>query len=70
MNTEQSPGHPRVTLTIEEAAKLLGIGRGLAYQAAARGELPGVLRIGHRLIVARAPLEAWLGAALSPGEGG
>src|SRR6478736_8768542 len=35
----------RQTLTVEEAAALLGIGRNSAYQAIARGELPA-LRLG------------------------
>jgi excisionase family DNA binding protein len=39
----------RQTLTVEEAAVLLGIGRISAYQAVARGELPA-LRVGRRLI--------------------
>jgi excisionase family DNA binding protein len=48
------------TLTILEAAKLLGIGRGSAYEAARRGELPAV-RLGRRLVVPRARLEEMLG---------
>lgn len=40
----------RATLTIMEVAKLLGIGRGNAYEAARRGEIP-TLRIGRRLVV-------------------
>lgn len=46
----------RQTLTVEEAAALLGIGRNSAYQAIARGELP-VLRLGRRLLIPRAALE-------------
>jgi excisionase family DNA binding protein len=42
-------------LTVEEAAKLLGVSRGSAYEAASRGELPTV-RIGRRLLVPRAAL--------------
>jgi excisionase family DNA binding protein len=44
-----------LTLTIDEAAKLLGVSRGLAYEAARRGELP-TLRLGRRLLVPRARL--------------
>ena len=40
----------RVTLSIEEAARLLGLGRTAAYEAARRGELP-TRRLGRRLIV-------------------
>lgn len=52
------------TLTVPEAAKLLGIGRNLAYQIAAdHGELAGVpiIRVGRRMVVPRALLHAALG---------
>jgi excisionase family DNA binding protein len=52
----------RQTLTVEEAAALLGIGRNSAYQAVASGQLP-VLRIGRRLLVPRAALERLLADA-------
>jgi len=45
----------RLTLTITEAAGLLGISRGLAYELAARGELP-VLRLGRRMVIPRKAL--------------
>ena len=40
----------RLTLTVEETAKLLGIGRQLAYKRAKTGEIP-VIQIGRRLLV-------------------
>ncbi|RLC60875.1 MAG: DNA-binding protein [Chloroflexi bacterium] len=46
----------RLTLTIEEAAHLLGIGRGLAYEMARCGKLP-IIRFGRRLLVPKAALE-------------
>jgi excisionase family DNA binding protein len=45
----------RLTISVEDAARLLGISRGLAYEAARRGELP-VIRLGRRLLVPRARL--------------
>jgi excisionase family DNA binding protein len=48
-----------LTITIPEAAKLLGISRGAAYAAAAERTLP-VLRIGRRLLVPRAALDRLL----------
>ena len=48
-------------LTVEEAARLLGISRGLGYELARRGEIP-VLRLGRRLVVPKAAFEAWLSA--------
>lgn len=50
------------TFTVCQAAKVLGIGRSLAYEAAARGELPTV-RIGTRILVPRLALEEFLSAA-------
>lgn len=48
----------RLTVSVEEAGAMLGISRGSAYEAARRGDLPGVLRIGRRLVVSRARLLA------------
>ena len=45
----------RLTYTLTEAARRLGISRALAYEAANRGELP-VCRIGRRMLVPRAAL--------------
>jgi excisionase family DNA binding protein len=46
------------TLTVEEAAERLGIGRTLAYELAKADRLPvPVLRLGRRLVVGRAALE-------------
>ncbi len=44
-----------LTLTVEEAAGLLGISRNLAYELVARKELPSV-RLGRRLVVPRQAL--------------
>jgi len=52
----------RQTVTIAEAAKLLGIGRNLCYELARRGELPvPVLRCGRRLLIPKRSLERILG---------
>lgn len=50
----------RPTLTVEEAAELVGISRGAAYQAARTGEIP-TLRIGRRILVPTARLLDLLG---------
>ena len=52
------------TVGVEEAARLLGIGRTLAYRLARRGELPvQVIRIVRVLRIPTAPLRALLGLA-------
>lgn len=53
----------RLTLTIPEAARVLGIHPQTAYVWAARGDIP-VLKIGGRLLVKRLELERMLGKAL------
>ncbi len=55
----------RVTMTVEEAARLLGISRGLAYEMARQGRLP-TLRLGRRLLVPRARLERLLSEGEPP----
>jgi len=64
----------RPTLTVEETAKLLGISRGLAFQAVRRGDIPAI-RIGRRILVPLAQLQALLNgdgayAPAAPSAGG
>jgi excisionase family DNA binding protein len=54
-------GDDRLTVTVEEAARMLGIGRGTAYDAVRRGDVPSI-RVGHRILVPRAPLLELVGA--------
>ena len=51
----------RLTITVEEAAAFLRIGRSAAYEAVHRGEIPHV-RIGRRYLVPVPRLLAMLGA--------
>ena len=59
----------RITLTVTEAAKLLGISRNLCYEAVSKGEIPS-LRLGKRLLVPRVALEQLLAAARRKTEKG
>lgn len=52
----------RLTLSVEETAELLGLGRSAAYEAARRGEIPS-RRLGRRVIVPVPALLEWLGAS-------
>ena len=59
------------TLTVPEAAQMLGVAKNSAYiEAASTGELAGVpvIRVGRRLVIPRAPFEALLGLTQSPPE--
>jgi excisionase family DNA binding protein len=49
----------RQTYNVEEAGRLLGIGRNQAYEAARRGDFP-TIRIGKRLLVSKAALDRML----------
>lgn len=61
--TVAKPFSERATLTIPEVAATLGISTWLAYDRAARGELPvPVIKIGRRLLVSRAALDRALAA--------
>lgn len=60
-NEMTKKGH-RLTLTVEEAGKRVGLGRSASYGAVRRGELP-VIRIGRKLLVPEKALELWLAEA-------
>ena len=51
----------RLTLTVEEAAQALGISRAFAYEAVRRGDIPHI-KIGRRLLIPKAKLDALLNA--------
>ncbi len=48
------------TMSVTQAAKLLGIGRQTAYDLAAQGKLPGARRLGRRIIVSKRAFERFL----------
>ena len=52
----------RLVFTVDEAAFLLSISRGLAYELVARGELPSI-RLGRRIVIPRVVLEELTGTA-------
>lgn len=52
----------RLAVSVSEAAGRLGISRTLAYELAARGELPSV-RLGRRIVVPVSALERMVGVS-------
>lgn len=50
----------QATITIEQTAGVLGLGRTAAYEAARRGEFP-TRRLGRRIVVPVPALLEWLG---------
>jgi excisionase family DNA binding protein len=59
-STEPVPRHLPVLLTVDEVAELLRTSRKAVYAMAERGQLPGVTRIGRRLLVCRDELRSFL----------
>lgn len=49
----------KLTLSVEEAGKLLGVSRQIAYQLSRRPDFP-TLHIGRRVLVPKKQLEAWM----------
>jgi excisionase family DNA binding protein len=58
-NGDVGPMVERLTVTVEEAAVMLGISRTSAYGCASRNEIPTV-RLGRRLVVPLTQLAAML----------
>lgn len=58
----------RLVLTVEEAAKLLGISRPSAFEGVRRGEIPHI-RIGRRILIPKAALEQMLQGGKAAADG-
>lgn len=52
----------RLTVTVDEAATILGLGRSAAYEATRRGEIPS-RRLGRRIVIPVPLLLDWLGVS-------
>lgn len=50
----------RLTVTVDEAATILGLGRSAAYEATRRGQIPS-RRLGRRIVIPVPLLLDWLG---------
>ncbi len=59
-STRPAPDAAELVLTVDEAAKLLRISRGLAFAAVQQGTLPSI-RIGRRILIPKSALQALLG---------
>lgn len=57
-------GDERLTWSVPETAKVLGIGRNLCYDRIKVGEIPAI-RIGRRILIPRSALEKLLAAPKS-----
>ncbi len=61
----KDPDPPHL-LTADETATLLRTTRAAVYAMSERGQLPGVIRIGRRLLVDSAALVDWLNQKRAP----
>ncbi len=52
----------KLVISVEEGRKLLGLSRGLMYEAVRSGQIPSI-RIGRRILIPRALLERMLEGA-------
>ncbi len=64
--TSTAPLPRAAFLTPDEVASLLRTSRKAIYAMVERGQLPGVVRIGRRVLVAEGPLLDWLGHKSAP----
>ncbi len=55
-----SPTVEQLTVNVPTAAWMYGISRTLAFQLAKRGELPGAIRLGGRIVVSVREIERTL----------
>ena len=66
MSMNWTPGEykmDKLTMSIEEAAKVLGVGRNFCYELAKTGQLPTIRLGSRRLVVPRIALEKMLETA-------
>ena len=59
--TKEHHKEEAMTLSVEHAARLIGVSRTTAYRLVRDGELPGI-KVGRRVLVLKKPLMEMLGA--------
>jgi excisionase family DNA binding protein len=63
--SRRAPALPTL-LTIDDVARVLRTSRGAVYAMAARGQLPGLTRIGRRVLIRADALLDWLDQKRAP----
>lgn len=58
----------KLTITVQEAANLLGLSRNSAYQGIATGEIPHI-KVGKRILIPRVAFEKMLESTDKKAEG-
>lgn len=62
MTLQATPSAERRFASIADVANLLGLPRSTMYERAKRRSIPGVVRVGQRILVDMSKLEPWLEA--------
>ena len=57
----------KLTLSVEEAGKLLGVSRQVAYQLIHRPDFP-TIQIGRRVLIPKKQLEEWMDRQVNDAE--
>ena len=68
LSADASSGEPAF-LTIEEAASVLRVNHKTLREAIRKGKVPGVIRMGRAIRIARASLLGWAPASACPALG-
>ena len=63
-----APPVERKTYSVDEVSAILGIGRASLYAAIRKGELEAI-RIGHRIVVPKATVDAMLASTAASSDG-
>ena len=58
----------RATITADQAYMVVGVSRASFYRSMARGEVPGVLKLGRKRLLSLPVFLAWLGVDLQSGS--
>lgn len=54
------PRHEAALMTADELAERAGLSGQTVWRMAQRGQIPGVIRLGRRVLFSRARVERWL----------
>jgi excisionase family DNA binding protein len=58
----------RLVYTPVEAKQLLGLSRGTMYKLLKSNSLPGILRLGKRILLSKAAIDSMLASGINPVE--
>jgi excisionase family DNA binding protein len=60
----------KVVYSAQEIMRLLGLSKNLIYKAVERNQLPGIIRVGKRILFSKQAIDAMLASGVNPMERG